>query len=62
MLLDLKKVFDFINNDLLLVKLKHYGVRGLPLLWLNSYLTNRLQNFKTNGCFSNYLLISAGVP
>ena len=41
-LLDLKKAFDFINHNLLLVKLKHYGVKGLPILWLNSYLTNRL--------------------
>ena len=62
MLLDLKKALDFLNHDLLLLTLKHYNVRGLPLLWLNSYLTNRLQKLKTHGCFSNYQLISAGVP
>ena len=32
-LLDLKKAFDFINHELLLIKFKHFGIRGLPLFW-----------------------------
>jgi retron-type reverse transcriptase len=35
-LLDLRKAFDFINHDLLLTKLKHYGIRGTPLHWLEN--------------------------
>ncbi len=61
-LLDLKKAFDFINHDLLLMKLKHYGIRGLPLLWLTNYLMDRTQKVKLNGSFSNVQPISAGVP
>ena len=29
--LDLKKDFDFINHELLFIKLKHYDIRGFPL-------------------------------
>jgi len=61
-LLDLKKAFDLIKHKLLLNKLSVYGVRGLPLLWLNSYLTNRTQITKVNNMFSNRKPISAGVP
>jgi retron-type reverse transcriptase len=31
-LLDHKKAFDFINHDLLLMKVKHYGIRWLPVI------------------------------
>ncbi len=61
-LLDLKKAFDFINHDLLTVKLKHYGIRGLPLSWITSYLSHRSQKTKVNGSFSNPHFITAGVP
>ena len=61
-LLDLKKAFDFINHDLLLTKLKHYGLRGTPLRWIYSYLTNRAQRCKVNNDLSKTQPISAGVP
>jgi hypothetical protein len=61
-LLDLKKAFDFINHDLLLVKLKHYGIRGTPLQWIASYLTNRSQKCRVNANLSEMQSISAGVP
>ena len=61
-LLNLKKTFDFINHDLLLIKLKHYGLRGTPLRWIYSYLTNRTQRCKVNNDFSKTQPISAGVP
>jgi hypothetical protein len=61
-LLDLKKAFDFINHDLLLMKLKHYGIRGIPLYWITSYLTGRTQMCKVNGSLSKCQPVSAGVP
>ena len=61
-LLDLKKAFDLINHKLLLIKLNSYGIRGLPLQWLSSYLTNRTQKTKVNNVISDSKPISAGVP
>ena len=60
-LLDVKKTFDFIDHDLLLIKLKHYGIRGTQLYWLCSYLTNHTQKSNVNNSFSSVLPISVGV-
>ena len=39
----LKKALDIINHDILLYKLKLYGVNGTCLEWFKSYLSNRNQ-------------------
>ncbi len=61
-LFDLKKAFDLINHDLLLNKLKHYGIRGIPHKWIKSFLSNRTQKVKCNNSLSDVKLISAGTP
>lgn len=32
----LKKAFNTVNDQILLIKLKHYGIRGVMLIWVES--------------------------
>ena len=60
--LDLKKAFDSVHHTTLLSKLEHYGVRGVALKLLTSYLTDRKQMTLIDGCLSALCLIEWGVP
>ena len=39
--LDLSKAFDSVDNNILLKKLAHYGIRDVYLSWFKSFLINR---------------------
>ena len=41
--IDLHKVFDTVNQDILLMKQEYYGIRDSALLWFDSYLGKRKQ-------------------
>ena len=60
--LDLMKAFDTINHQILLKKLNHYGIRGLPLSLIDNYLKNRSQYVIFDNVMSDTLPITTGVP
>ena len=60
--IDLKKAFDTINHDILINKLERYGIRGIVLNWVQSYLSDRKQFVKLGESVSSCLSIACGVP
>ena len=60
--IDLKKVFDTVDHDILIAKLYHYGVAGRELDWFKSYMSNPKQYCKVNGHASKQQDIKCGVP
>ena len=61
-MLDIKKAFDCVDHSILLRKLESYGVRGLPLNWLRSYLGDRKCYIEINGISSSKNVFNIGVP
>ena len=59
--LDLSKAFDTIDHQILWHKLDFYGIRGPPLKWFESYLTNRKQYVSCNNSTSLPRDITYGV-
>ena len=60
--LDLAKAFDCVNHDILLTKLRQYGIVGSTYLWFKSYLFNHQQRVSFQGHLSEWGVVSAGVP
>ena len=59
---DLKKAFDTVIHDILVNKLKCYGLGSRELLWFKSYLTNRVQTVTVNSTLSDFQLFNIGIP
>ena len=55
--IDFKKAFDTINHEVLIHKLSHYGVRGLPLKWFKNYFEERYQFVQCEEIVSNKVKI-----
>ena len=60
--LDFRKAFDSVNHNILLSKLRTYGIRGQAADWFRSYLDNRKQYVYVNGSKSHLKTIKYGVP
>lgn len=61
-LCDLSKAFDVIDHKLLFKKLEYCGIRGLPKMWIENYLSNRTQYVDIDNTKSLPCSIKCGVP
>jgi hypothetical protein len=60
--LDFSKAFDTVDHKILLMKLERYGIRGLPLSIIGSYLDNRKQSVEIDSTKSISMPVEVGVP
>ena len=60
---DFAKAFDSVSHDLILKKLKEeFGINGLMLRFIKSYLQGRQQEVVIGGVKSGVLPVKSGVP
>ena len=60
--LDLSKAFDTLDHNIVLSKLKHYGINGISYNLLSTYLTNRKQYVQFESSCSEVLDTPYSVP
>ena len=60
--MDLSKAFYTIDHDILIYKLKRYGIQGIALSWIRDYLTNRKQYVLFQSSESPKSNVLCGVP
>ncbi len=60
--LDLKKAFDTVDHDLLIEKLRKYGVAPSSLAWFRNYVKDRKQIVELGDTRSDWENIKTGVP
>ena len=60
--LDYAKAFDKVDHNLLLQKLKSYGIVGKLYDWIKEFLTSRTQTVMVDGFLSAAAIVLSGVP
>ena len=60
--LDIKKAFDTVPHERLLLKLKAYGIEDPLLLWIRNFLQDRKQRVCVGDSKSEWKDITSGVP
>ena len=60
--LDLKKAFDTVDHNILLLKLKGLGLKESSVSWFRSYLSGRTQSTKCNGKVWRLEVLKWGYP
>ena len=61
-IIDVKKAFDCVNHSILLSKIERYGVKGIPLDWIKSYLSDRQCYVEVGPYKSRINTFNIGVP
>jgi hypothetical protein len=60
--MDFSKAFDKVSHNLLINKLKHYGIRGKVNNWIESFLSGQTQAVIVEGEKSTYFPVDSVVP
>jgi len=60
--LDFQKAFDKVPHNRLMDKVRNAGIGGALFDWVQNWLTGRTQRVVINGCHSEYLSVTSGVP
>ena len=60
--LDLSKAFDTVNHNIVLEKLKAYGIQSENLKWFRSNLSNRKQFILYDDLETEMKIVKCGVP
>jgi len=60
--MDFAKAFDKLPHQLLLYKLKYYGINSNAFFWISDFLTNRTQTVVLEGTMSDKVPVTLGVP
>ena len=61
-LLDLSAAFDLVDPEILIQKLRIYGVQEDFLCWINSYLKGWYQGVWMDHILSDFIMSEIGVP